>query len=89
MLKLGGCLVISDIAATTELPNDVRHDAALITGCIGNALIKDLETLIKDTGFTDIRFEPKNKSKTFIKDQAPDRDITDFGVATTIEAVKL
>ena len=39
----------SDLAATTtdKRPNDVRRDAALIPGCIGNALIKDLETLIQ------------------------------------------
>ena len=53
VLKPGGRLAISDVVATVELPDDMRNDAGLITGCIGNAsLIEDLTEMIRDAGFS-------------------------------------
>lgn len=89
VLKAGGRLAISDVVATAELPEDMRHDAALIAGCMGNAsLIADLEAMIRDAGFGQIRIQPKDESRAFIKDWAPGRNVTDFVVSATIEAVK-
>ena len=89
VLKAGGRLAISDVVATAELPEDMRHDAALIAGCMGNAsLIADLEAMMRDAGFGQIRIQPKDESRAFIKDWAPGRNVTDFVVSATIEAVK-
>ncbi|MFQ5469296.1 MAG: arsenite methyltransferase [Gammaproteobacteria bacterium] len=89
VLKLGGRLAISDVVATVELPEEMRNDEALIAGCMGNAsLIEDLEKMISDTGFTDVRIEPKDESKEFIRDWAPGHNVTDYVVSATIEAVK-
>jgi len=89
VLKAGGRLAISDVVATIELPEEMRNDAGLIAGCMGNAsLIDDLEKMMADAGFEQIKIEPKNESKEFIKDWAPDRNITDYVVSATIEAVK-
>jgi len=89
ILKSGGRLAISDVVATVELPEEMRNDPALIAGCMGNAsLIGDLETMIADAGFSDVRIEPKDESREFIKDWAPGRGVEDYVVSATIEAVK-
>ena len=89
VLKPGGRLAISDVVATAELPEEMRNDAGLIAGCMGNAsLISDLEQMIRAAGFEQIRIEPKEASKEFIKDWAPGRNVADYVVSATIEAVK-
>lgn len=89
VLKPGGRLAISDVVATAELPDDMRQDAGLIAGCTGNAsLIEDLEAMMRDAGFEQIRIQPKDESKEFIKDWAPGVNVTDFVVSATIEAIK-
>lgn len=89
VLKAGGRLAISDVVATAELPDEMRHDARLIAGCMGNAsLIGDLEDMMLAAGFEQIRIQPKDASKEFIKDWAPGLNVTDFVVSATIEAVK-
>lgn len=89
VLKPGGRLAISDVVATAELPTEMRNDAGLIAGCMGNAsLIGDLERMMRAAGFERIRIEPKEASKEFIKDWAPGRNVTDYVVSATIEAVK-
>ena len=89
VLKPGGRLAISDVVATAELPPDMRSDVNLVAGCIGNAsLIGDLEQMMRAAGFEQIRIEPKDESREFIKDWAPGVDVTDFVVSATIEATK-
>jgi SAM-dependent methyltransferase len=89
VLKQGGRLAISDVVATVELPEAMRNDAGLIAGCMGNAsLIEDLEKMMADAGFEQIKIEPKDESKAFIKDWAPDTNVTDYVVSASIEAVK-
>ena len=67
----------------------MRNDAGLISGCMGNAsLIEDLRTMIEGAGFTDVRIEPKNESKDFMRDWAPGNDVMDYIVSATIEGIK-
>lgn len=89
VLKPGGRLAISDVVATVALPEEMRNDPALIAGCMGNAsLVEDLEAMIRAAGFEDVRIEPKDESKEFIRDWAPDHNVTDYVVSATIEGVK-
>ena len=89
ILKPGGRLAISDVVATVELPEEMRNDPMLVAGCMGNAsLVDDLVEMIKAAGFEDIRIEPKDESKEFIRDWAPDHNVTDYVVSASIEAVK-
>jgi SAM-dependent methyltransferase len=89
VLKPGGRLAISDVVATIELPEEMRKDEALIAGCMGNAsLIEDLKQYIADAGFIDIRIQPKDESREFLKDWAPGRGVEDYVVSATIEAIK-
>ncbi len=88
-LKPGGRLAISDVVATVELPPAMRNDPALVAGCMGNAsLIDALEDMIDKAGFVQVRIEPKDESKAFIRDWAPQHNVTDYVVAATIEAIK-
>ena len=89
VLKAGGRLAISDVVATVELPEAMRNDELLIAGCMGNAsLIEDLAQMITDAGFTDIRITPTDESREFIRDWAPDHNVTDYVVSAAIEAIK-
>jgi arsenite methyltransferase len=89
VLKQGGRLAISDVVATVELPEEMRNDQQLIAGCMGNAsLIEELETIMADAGFADIRIQPKDDSRDFIRDWAPGRGVEDYVISATIEAVK-
>jgi len=89
ILKPGGRLAISDVVATVELPQEMRNDSQLIAGCMGNAsLIEDLESIMAEAGFSDIRIQPKDESREFIRDWAPGRGMEDYVVSATIEAVK-
>lgn len=89
VLKPGGRLAISDVVATIELPEEMRNDAALIAGCMGNAsLIEDIVAMIEEAGFIDVRVQPKDESKTFMRDWTPDREVLDYVVSATIEALK-
>jgi SAM-dependent methyltransferase len=89
VLKNGGRLAISDVVASTELPQEIRDDLQLYSGCMAGAShIDELEQILADSGFTDIRIAPKDESKAFIKDWAPGRGVEEFVVSATIEAVK-
>jgi SAM-dependent methyltransferase len=89
VLKPGGRLAIADVVATAELPEHMRQDPALVAGCMGNAsLVGDLEAMLKTAGFESVRIEPKDESRAFIRDWAPDHPVTDYVVSASIEAVK-
>lgn len=89
VLRPGGRLAISDVIASAELPQSVRDDLQLYSGCMaGAAYIDELVQMLADSGFTDIRIAPKDESKEFIKDWAPGRGVEEYVVSATIEAVK-
>ncbi len=89
VLKNGGRLAISDVVASTELPQEIRDDLQLYSGCMAGAShIDELEQILADSGFTDIRIAPKDESKEFIKDWAPGRGVEEYVVSATIEAIK-
>ena len=89
VLKNGGRLAISDVVASTELPQHVRDDLQLYSGCMAGAShIDELGQILADNGFTDIRIAPKDESREFIKDWAPGRGVEEYVVSATIEATK-
>ena len=89
VLKTGGRLAISDVVASTELPDEVRNDLQLYSGCMaGASLIDELQDMLAAAGFEAIRIAPKDESKEFIKDWAPGRGVEEYVVSATIEAIK-
>jgi hypothetical protein len=72
-----------------ELPEAMRNDPALVAGCMGNAsLIGDLEEMMRAAGFVEVRIQPKDESREFIRDWAPGHNVTDYVVSASIEALK-
>jgi SAM-dependent methyltransferase len=89
VLKPGGRLAISDVVATMELPEEMRSDEQLVAGCMGNAsLINELEAMISEAGFEQVRIAPKDESREFIRDWAPGRGVEEYVASATIEAVR-
>lgn len=88
VLKPGGRLAISDVVALATLPEDVRRDMALYTGCMaGASLIPEVEAMLRSIGFEQVRITPNEDSKSFIRDWSS-TSITDYVVSATIEAIK-
>lgn len=89
VLKPGGRLAISDVVASTELPDEIKQDMALYSGCMaGASQIFELQAILEASGFEKINIAPKDESKDFIKDWAPGRGVEEYVLAATIEAVK-
>jgi SAM-dependent methyltransferase len=89
VLRPGGRLAISDIVATAELPEELKKDMTLYTGCMaGASSINVLESVLHGVGFEGIQIRPKDESNAFIRDWAPGHSIEDYVVSATIEAVK-
>jgi SAM-dependent methyltransferase len=89
VLKPGGRLAISDVVASMELPDKIRNDLALYSGCMaGASQISELQAILEECGFEQINISPKDESRDFIKDWAPGRGVEDYVLSATIEAVK-
>lgn len=90
VLQPGGRLAISDIVTTADLPPDIKNDLQdLYSGCIsGASSIEDLRSMLQQSGFIDISIEPKDESKSFIKDWVPGANIENYIVSAVIKAIK-
>lgn len=89
VLKVGGRLAISDVVSSVELSEEIKNDMALYSGCIsGASSIADIKAMLISSGFEDIRIDPKDESRKFIKDWAPGMGVENYVVSANIEAVK-
>jgi len=89
VLKAGGRLAVSDVVASANMPAEIRNDLKLLSGCVsGAAPIDEVERLLEDAGFSEVRVEPKEASRTFISDWAPGRKVEEFVVSASIQGVK-
>jgi len=89
VLKRGGRLAINDVVATAEMPEEVKQDLALLACCVaGAALIDDIEAMLKNAGFTDIRINPEEGSRELIREWTKGGNVADYVVSATIEAKK-
>lgn len=89
VLKPGGRLAISDMVSTAEIPDDLKKDLDNYCGCITGAMgVNDLEQILAEVGFFNIRIQPKDESKEFVSEWSPGKNIEEFVISATIEAVK-
>ncbi|MFJ7848603.1 arsenite methyltransferase [Peribacillus sp. NPDC097206] len=89
VLKKGGRLAISDIVLTTNLPEALQTDMNLYSGCIaGASSIEELSETMKQAGFKNISIIPKDESKEFIKEWAPEHKVEEYIVSAIIQAEK-
>ncbi len=89
VLKPGGRLAVADMVRTAELPPEVAQSLAALCGCVsGASAIEELEAMMAKAGFEDIRIQPKDESRSFVRRWVPGRDASEFVVSATIEARK-
>lgn len=59
VLKPGGRFAVSDIVSRGRIPDELRHDMEMWTGCIAGALEEDqYRSYLRDAGFENIEIEP-------------------------------
>ena len=88
VLKAGGRLAISDVVALRELPPTLRGEAAL-SGCVaGAAPVSEIEALLKEAGFAEVKVRVSEESRSFIRDWSPGSGAEDYIASATIEARK-
>jgi SAM-dependent methyltransferase len=89
VLRSGGRVAISDVVAFADIPESTRQDVEMYSACVaGASSVSEVDRMLRDAGFTEIRIEPKFESSSFMKDWAPGADITDYVVSAVIEATK-
>lgn len=67
VLRAGGRLAISDVVAVKPLPESLRADSGAYCSCVGGAaLVSDIEQLLHDAGFSDVRVDIKPESAEII-----------------------
>jgi SAM-dependent methyltransferase len=89
VLRPGGRLSISDIVALQPLPAELQKDVDLYTGCVaGAATVADLQQMLRDAGFADVRIEPKQELQPIIDGWFPGRGIANYVASANITATK-
>jgi ubiquinone/menaquinone biosynthesis C-methylase UbiE len=89
VLKPGGRIAISDIVAIRDMPEHFREDMNKYTGCIGGAIsVSELQTILENTGFTNISIQIKEQSRDFIKEWFPGTMAEEFVRSAEIQAGK-
>lgn len=89
-LKPGGRLAVSDIVATAVLPEHIKNDLALYSGCMaGASSIDELKQAMQAAGFEHINVNVREASRTFIKGWAAvDSGVENYVASASIEGVK-
>jgi len=89
VLKPGGRLAMSDVVALKELPDNIRQDLHMYSSCIGGAsLVDNIEQMLKNAGFTNIKIAIKPGSRELIKSWSPDTDMENYVASANITASK-
>ncbi len=89
VLKPGGRLSISDVVAIAPILQNIKEDLALISCCIGGAeYVGDIEAMLRNAGFREVKMAPKENSREIVATWAPGKHIEDFVASYIIEATK-
>jgi SAM-dependent methyltransferase len=89
ILRPGGRLAISDVVATAQLPPEFKNDLDLLSACVsGAATVAEITEMLQEVGFQDIEIRTKDESRELISHWVPGKNVQDYIVSATIEAVK-
>ena len=87
VLKAGGRLAVSDVVAVEDLPPELAQSVEAMTGCVsGSAKVTDLENLLREAGFENVRILPRPESRAVISQCMPGAE--DYVASATIEGRK-
>jgi ubiquinone/menaquinone biosynthesis C-methylase UbiE len=89
ILKPEGRFAISDVVATAQLPPELKNDLDLLSACVSGAVtVAEIEEMLQETGFNGILIQIQDESREFIRHWVPGKDVQDYIVSATIQAVK-
>lgn len=89
VLKPGGRIAVSDIVARAPIPDQLRKDWELYTGCVAGASpAEELRLMLNRAGFENIRIVFSGKSAEIVGQWFPGQKVEDYVGSATIEAVK-
>jgi len=89
VLKPGGRLAISDVVAVQPLPDSVKQDVSMISGCIGGAeLADDIHTMLEQSGFENVVVKPREQSRAIIQSWGFSGTPEDYVASCDIQAWK-
>ena len=77
------------MVTSTELPDEIKEDMELYSGCVSGATqIDKLESILEETGFTNISIKPLDESREIVRQWSPDKELGEYILSATVEAVK-
>ncbi len=86
-LKPGGKLAISDVVAIDEIPDSIRNDVEMLTGCVaGAAPIDAIERSLTAAGFESISVQLSDRSREIVSAWSKDHDLGSYIASARIEA---
>lgn len=89
VLKPGGRIAVSDVVAREELPDAVKADLALHSGCLSGAtLFSELEAILQEAGFAKIAIRPKGNTEQIIGSWEQKRGFESAVFAAEVTAIK-
>jgi len=91
VLRPGGRIAVSDVVRLSNepFPAAIRDDLALLSGCVaGAASAGEVEAMLCDAGFVEIRVTTEPASREFIATWAPGSGIEDYVVSALMQAVR-
>ena len=89
VLKPGGRLAVADIVKTAELPPAIAASLSALCGCVaGASRVDELEAMLHAAGFEAIDIQPKDESRTFIRNWVPGADAGQYVVSASIQGRK-
>ena len=88
-LKPGGRLAASDVVATAQLPPEFKNDLDLLSASVsGAATVVEITEMLQEAGFQNIEIKTEDESRELISHWVPGKNVQDYIVSATIEAVK-
>ncbi|MCR6655187.1 MAG: arsenite methyltransferase [Opitutus sp.] len=89
VLRPGGRIAVSDVVARVELPEEVKRDLALHSGCLAGATVwAELETILREAGFVDVAIRAKSNSDEVIRSWEAKRGFEHAVFAAEVTATK-
>jgi arsenite methyltransferase len=87
VLRPGGRLAISDVVAFRPVPEEIKRDLALYTGCVAGAATADeTRAMLAEAGFVDIEITVNESATEAMAGMFPDHDLRSLGGSASIEA---
>lgn len=89
VLKPGGRLALSDVVRTQSFAGTRWEGNSHLSQCIsGSASVEELETMLTDAGFENIRIILNESSREYMKDWDPGSGVENYICSALIEAVR-